>query len=217
VQVVSTAHAAPSVFLTVTPRSAGDLLLVFATFGGEPSSKDGVFSLGDTSETSFEQLSTQSSVSAHGDSEIGDVYLGFPASASSDTVVANETGGTGSGILEVVEIAGANATAPLDTVGTSVGGTSISVTTHSPVTSLNDLVLAVSEYYGNGGITRQSFSPAGTGEVNEAIASIGGQNPMSLAFSVQDASALAAQHFAAQLASNGGPNSEFVFAISPST
>jgi hypothetical protein len=216
VQIVSAEHAAPSVFVTVTPKASGDLLLVFATFGGGSSSRDGAFSLGDTSETTFEQVSTQSTVSATGDTEIGDVYLGVPTSASSDTVVANETGGTGSGILEVVEIAGANAKAPLDAAGTSAGGTSISVTTRSPVTSVNDLVLAVSEFYGNGGITRQSFSPAGTGEVNEPVASIAGQNPMSLAFSVQDASALAAQHFAAQLASSGGPNSEFVFAISPS-
>jgi hypothetical protein len=217
VQIVSTPHAAPSVFLTVTPKASGDLLLVFATFGGGSSSKDGSFSLGDTSETTFEQLSTQSSVTANGDTEIGDVYLGVPTSASSDTVVANETGGSGSGILEVVEIAGEKPTAPLDTSGTSLGGTSISVTTRSALTSLNDLVLAVSEFYGNGGITRQSFSPAGTGEVNEPIASIAGQNPMSLAFSVQDASALAAEHFAAQLATSGGPNTEFVFAISPST
>jgi hypothetical protein len=217
VQIVSTARAAPSVFLTVTPKASGDLLMVFATFGGGSSSRDGVFSLGDTSETTFEQLSTQSSVSVSGNVEVGDVYLGVPSSASSDTVVANETGGTGSGILEVVEIAGAKPSAPLDTVATTLGGTSISLATRSALTSLNDLVFAVSEFYGTGGITQQSFSPAGAGEVIEPVVSIAGQNPMSVAFSVQDAAALATQRFTARLAASGGPNSEFVFAISPST
>jgi hypothetical protein len=72
-------------------------------------------------------------------------------------------------------------------------------------------------FYGNGGITRQSFAPAGTGEVNEQTISIAGLNPISLAFSVQDPAALASQSFGAQLAGSVAANSEFILAISPSS
>jgi hypothetical protein len=161
-------------------------------------------------------------VISHGDTEIGDVYIGLPGAAATDTVTANEPGGTGSGVLEVVEITGQSAAIPVDAVASATGGTAnisggtnVSVNTRSAVTSLSDLVFAVSAFYGNGGITRQSFSPAGPGDVNEPTISFAGVNPMSLAFSVQDPTALAAQTFSAQLGGSVAANSEFILAIRP--
>jgi hypothetical protein len=221
---VSAARNAPALAVTLTRRNAGDAFLVFATFGGGANTRDGFFSITDTSGTSFDQLASQSSVISHGDTEIGDVYIGLPGAATSDTVTATEPGGTGSGVLEVVEITGQSAAIPVDAVASATGGAAnisggmnVSVNTRSTLTSLSDLVFAVSAFYGNGGITRQSFSPAGTGEVNEQTISIAGLNPMSLAFSVQDPAALASQSFGAQLAGSVAANSEFILAISPSS
>lgn len=223
-QIVSAARIAPTVTVTLTRRNAGDAFLVFATFGGGAGTKDGAFSITDSSGTSFDQLASQSSVTSHGDTEIGDVYIGLPGAAASDNVTVNEPFGTGSGVLEVVEISGQSASVPVDAVAAATGGTAnisggtnVSVGTSSPLRSLNDLVFAVSGFYGNGAITRQSFSPAGAGEVNEQTISIAGLNPMSLACSVQDAAALASQSFSAQLAGSIAADSEFLVAISPSS
>jgi hypothetical protein len=79
------------------------------------------------------------------------------------------------------------------------------------------LVFAISEYYGNGSVKHASFSPAGTGEVNEPVVASGGQNPMSVAFSVQQTGTLSVQHFTAQLPAKAAANSEFLIAISPTS
>ena len=222
VQVVSASHSAPAIAATLTLRNAGDALLVVATFGGGSTSRSGSFSVSDTLGTHFDQLASQSTVTSHGDTEIGDVYLGLPPSAAGDTVIASEPGGTGSGVLELIEISGENVGSPVDAVGSDTGGSpnitggiSVSVRTPDALTSLNDLVIGLAGFYGGGGVTHQSFSPAGTHELNEPTVSTTGVSPMSLAASVQDAAALQTQSFSAQLAGSVAADSAFVVAISP--
>lgn len=214
---MSAVHSAPTVGVTFAPRQAGDLLLVLVTYGGGSNATSGSFSVADTVGTTFTAVATQSTVTANTTTETGNVYVGLTSATTSDSITATEPGGIGSGVLEVVEITGQSAMAPIDAVGTSAGGTSVSVTTQSPLTSLDDLVFAVSAYYGNGAVKHASFSPAGTGEVNEPVVTSGGQNPMSVAFSVQQSGALSVQRFTAQLPTKAAANSEFLIAISPTS